>query len=148
MKTIKTYIAIGNSAKLNLEIKVKGQYRRIEFSNGGLAMNGNGKYQTSDEDIQKALESSKMFGVMFKLKATKNIAEPAKTTQPQNVSGTKLSGDQNPKEGGNDNAMTFASFNELRDYLMSEHNCKGSEVKTLNDALNTAEKLGIKAVIE
>ena len=147
MKTIKTYITTDNTSRLSLELKVKGKYRRVEFSNGGLSMNGAATLQTSDEDIQKALESSKYFGSMFKLKSTRNIQEPAKTVGPKD-NGTNNSGDKNPKDDEDGETMTFANFNELRDYLVSEHNCKSSEVKTLADALETAKKLGLKVTIE
>ena len=146
MKTIKTYITTDNTSRLSLELKVKGKYRRVEFSNGGLSMNGAATLQTSDEDIQKALENSKYFGSMFKLKSTRNIQEPAKIAKPKEE-GTK-EGDQNTQDNEDGETMTFANFNELRDYLVSEQNCKSSEVKTLADALETAKKLGLKVTIE
>ena len=46
MKTIKTYITTDNTSRLSLELKVKGKYRRVEFSNGGLSMNGAATFGT------------------------------------------------------------------------------------------------------
>lgn len=150
MKTQKTYIATGNRARLNIEIKVKGKFRRIDFSNGGLSTNGNARFQTSDADIQKALESSPMFGDMYKLQSQKQLQEPVKTAEQEPAA--KAAEDEG-KEMGNrvqetGEPISFPNFNTLRDYLVSEHGCKPADVKTLDSALAAAKGLGLEVTIE
>ena len=152
MKIQKIYIATGNRHRLNIEVKVKGKWQRVDFSNGGISINGNARFQTSDPDIQKALESSKMFGDMFKLQSQRLLEEPSKKAPTeQDMRGGKEAENQeayNGKDSGEGEVMSFPNYNSLRDYLVSEHGCKGAEVKSLNEALDTAGRLGIKVAIE
>ena len=152
MKIQKIYIATGNRHRLNIEVKVKDKWQRVDFSNGGISINGNARFQTSDPDIQKALESSKMFGDMFKLQSQRQLEEPSKKAPTEEqMKGNNRTGDEdtgNGDGGDDDQVMTFPNYNSLRDYLVSEHGCKGTEVKSLNDAMETAKRLGIKVTIE
>lgn len=143
MKIQKTYIATGNRAKLNLEIKVKGKFRRIDFSNGGLSTNGNARFQTSDEDVQKALESSKMFGDIYKLQSQKQLQEPNKKAAEEPAAAAAKKDEESAAE-----PIAFPNFNALRDYLVSEHECKPTDVRNLESALSTAKKLGLNVTIE
>lgn len=151
MKTQKTYIATGNRARLNIEIKVKGKFRRIDFSNGGLSTNGNARFQTSDADIQKALESSPMFGDMYKLQSQKQLQEPVKAAGQEpaakKAEQAQANGADNAEQGAGE-PISFPNFNSLRDYLVSEHGCKPADVKTLDIALATAKGLGLEVTIE
>lgn len=152
MKTQKTYIATGNRHRLNIEIKVKGKWQRVDFSNGGISINGNARFQTSDSDIQKALESSPMFGDIFKLQSQKQIPEALKNAQKEHEIENEDNNTQGDELGltGNsgEESMSFPNFNSLRDYLVNEHKCKPAEVRNLNDALATAKKLGLDVIIE
>ena len=139
MKNIKTYITLGNCARLNLEIKVKGKFQRVDFSNGGFAASGNARFQTSDENLQKALEESKLYGQLFKLQGQKKIQEASDKTAAKETE---------PANGNDSEPMTFPNFNALRDYLINDHECKASDVKDLNTALATAKKLGLNVTIE
>jgi len=157
MKTQKIYIATGNRHRLNIEVKIKGKWQRVDFSNGGISINGNARFQTSDPDIQKALESSKMFGDMFKLQSQRQLEEPSKKAPTeQDMQGGKEAENQgaenqevdNGKDSEEGGVMTFPNYNSLRDYLVSEHGCKPAEVRSLNDALDTAGKLNLNVAVE
>ena len=162
MKTQKIYIATGNQARLNIEIKVKSKFRRVDFSNGGLSSNGNARLQTSDPDVQKALESSPMFGKMYKLQSQRQLQETEKQVEQEPASQSKkqaissehmISPEGISPEGDNTNPdasepIIFPNFNALRDYLVSEHGCPPAEVRSLDSALAAAKSLGIEVTIE
>ena len=121
--------------------------QRVEFSNGGLTSSGPARFMTCEENLQKALEASPLYNKTFKLKSTIDLGEKKKIEQEPVV---VKDGDENPKQVINpteEETLTFSNFNELRDYLVSEHNCPVAEVRTLDLAMATATKLNLKVEI-
>lgn len=119
---------------------------RIEFSNGGLASAGNGRYMTCDEQMQNALESHPEFGVSFRLQDTTVIDEETPAAVETDIDDLPNPEDES-QEVANDDTMSFANFNELRDYLVEEHGCSTASVRSLSLAMNQAKKLGLNVEI-
>lgn len=143
----KIYETLGYRARLNIPVTIGKRVQRVEFSNGGLSSSGPARFMTCDEQLQKAIEASPLYNKVFKLKSTINIEEQKTTVIPAE---NKIEEDQNPNpavEPKEEELMVFSNFNELRDYLVTEHNCPVAEVRTLDLAVATATKLGIKVEI-
>lgn len=149
--TRKVYITLGNRARLNIPITIGERTIRIEFSNGGLASAGNGRYMTCDEKIQKALEALPDFGKAYRLQDTIRIDEPqvakaapkAKAEKEEEV----VEQQQQQEQEQDDDVLSFANFNELRDYLINEYGSAASAVRSLTLALGEAKKLGLNVEI-
>lgn len=149
--TRKVYITLGNRARLNIPITIGERTIRIEFSNGGLASAGNGRYMTCDEKIQKALEELPDFGKAYRLQDTIRIDEPqvakaapkAKAEKEEVVEQPQQQQEQEQEE----EVLSFANFNELRDYLINEYGSAASAVRSLTLALGEAKKLGLNVEI-
>lgn len=167
----KIYETLGKRARLNLPVTVGERVVRVEFSNGGLTSAGNGRYITCDEAIQQALEKCAAFGKSFILKDTVKIKEAvrpvvvplAKSTvegDGYTVEGdgyTVKDEDQNPnptdEDSGEqlptpeDDLLVFENFNQLRDYLITEHKCTASSVRSMPLAMEAAKQLGLNVEI-
>lgn len=151
--TRKVYITLGNRARLNIPITIGERTIRIEFSNGGLASAGNGRYMTCDEKIQKALEALPDFGKAYRLQDTIRIDEPqvakaapkAKAEQEEVVEQPHQQQEQQQEQ--EEEVLSFANFNELRDYLINEYGSAASAVRSLTLALGEAKKLGLNVEI-
>lgn len=130
---------------------------RITFSNGGLTSSGNGRFTTSDEKLQEALEKNPQFGKSFRLQDTiiieDTVAPKAKTVRSakavNNTDKVQTDPIQEPaqEQAQTDEVLSFANFNELRDYLIDNHGCSAASVRTLNQAIATAKKLGLEVEI-
>lgn len=143
----KIYETIGYRARLNIPVTVGKRVQRVEFSNGGLTSSGPARFMTCEENLQKALEASPLYNKTFKLKSTIDLGEKKKIEQ---VPVVVKDDDENAKQVINpteEETLTFSNFNELRDYLVSEHNCPVAEVRTLDLAMATAAKLNLKVEI-
>ena len=143
----KIYETIGYRSRLNIPVTVGKRVQRVEFSNGGLTSSGPARFMTCEENLQKALEASPLYNKTFKLKSTIDLGEKKKIEQ---VPVVVKDDDENTKQVINpteEETLTFSNFNELRDYLVSEHNCPVAEVRTLDLAMATAAKLNLKVEI-
>lgn len=161
----KIYETLGKRARLNLPVTVGERVVRVEFSNGGLTSAGNGRYITCDEAIQQALEKCAAFGKSFILKDTVKIKEAvrpgvvplAKSTVEDDGQNTVEDEDQNPnptdEDSGEqlptpeDDLLVFENFNQLRDYLITEHKCTASSVRSMPLAMEAAKQLGLNVEI-
>lgn len=151
MTTLKQYITVQPLMKMNVEVKTgKNKYERVLFSNGGTTSGGAAIYTTADEAIQKALESSPMFGVKYKLRYShqeqetiiENSGEVNPKIKDENPGeGQPKGGDENPKE------YTFSTYNELRDWLVNEHDCTPAQVRTTEEALAKAAELKLNVTL-
>lgn len=131
-----------------MPIAVGEKAMRIEFSNGGLASAGNGRFMTCDEQLQQALESHPEFGISYRLQDTIDVqdstaAMPKQPKQPEQ----DAEYDDTPAEQTDEDTMVFANFNELRDYLIQEHGCSTASVRSLSLAIAQAKKLGLDVEI-
>lgn len=158
MTTYKRYITIQPLHKLNIEVKVGKKYIRVVFSNGGTLSGGNATYTTSDEALQKALESSSMYGKVFKLQSAHNEnPAPAEgpADGPEDTDNNPIE-DKEPKGQSshvNDGAqgtepIKFSTYNELRDWLVSEHGCVPADVRSTEAALAKAAELKLNVTLE
>lgn len=151
MTIVKRYITIQPLHKLNVEVKVKKEYIRILFSNGGTVNGGNATYITSDESIQKALEESSMFGKMYRLQAAQNDGTPEHTKKDEHPNDNEGQVPPSPMGEEGDGAgqnLKFANYNELRDFLVSEHGCAPAEVRSTEAALAKAAELKLNVTLE
>lgn len=137
----KIYETLGKRAKLSVPITLGEKTIRVEFSNGGLLAAGQGRYITCDEQIQQALESSNLFKKIYILKDSLELNP--KSIEPKN---TQVSQETVELQAEND-ALQFANFNELRDYLINNHNCAASSVRSMTLAMKEAQKLGLNVEI-
>ena len=138
----KIYESIGNRARLSIPVKINDRSRYIEFSNGGLTSSGAARYMTCDNKLQEALESSPLFGKMFRLRNVYEIAPQPEQVQPEQVQCA-----QEPVPEQEEQVLTFRNFNELRDYLITEHGCSMAEVRSMELAKTAAAKLKINVEI-
>ena len=147
--TRKVYITLGNRARLNIPITIGERTIRIEFSNGGLASAGNGRYMTCDEKIQKALEALPDFGKTYRLQDTIRIDEPqvAKAAPKAKAEKEEVVEQPQQQQEQEEEVLSFANFNELRDYLINEYGSAASAVRSLTLALGEAKKLGLNVEI-
>lgn len=147
--TRKVYITLGNKARLNIPITIGERTIRVEFSNGGLASAGNGRYMTCDEKIQKALEGLPDFGKTYRLQDTIRIDEPqvAKAAPIAKAKEEEVVDEPQQQQEQDDDVLSFANFNELRDYLINEYGSAASAVRSLTLALGEAKKLGLNVEI-
>lgn len=148
MTIVKRYISIQPLHKLNVEVKIQKNYIRVLFSNGGTANGGNATYVTSDEKIQKALEESPMFGKIYKIQSAENDGSFSQTQDSSPMTSTSSTEHSEEQNGTITEKLTFANYNELRDFLVSEHNCTPAEVRTTELAIAKAKELGIDVLIE
>lgn len=159
----KIYVTIGRVAKLNMPVTVGDRTIRITFSNGGLTSSGNGRFTTSDEKLQEALEKDPGFKKTFRLQDTiidedpvapkaktvrsAKAAKAVETAEPvENVQNVENIQTVEAEEQTSE-VLSFANFNELRDYLIDNHGCSAASVRTLNQAIATAKKLGLEVEI-
>lgn len=159
MTTYKRYITIQPLHKLNIEVKVGKKYIRVVFSNGGTLSGGNAIYTTSDEALQKALESSSMYGKVFKLQSAHNenpapVEGPA--DDPEDTDNNPIENEEPKGQSApviNDGAKSvepikFSTYNELRDWLVSEHGCVPADVRSTEAALAKAAELKLNVTLE
>lgn len=160
MTTYKRYITIQQLHKLNIEVKVGKKYVRVMFSNGGSANGGSATYATSDEALQKALESSSMYGKVYKLQSSQQEATPVVTEEPP-VSDNTPETNLEPQEQNapvapiapiapetNNEPIKFSTYNELRDWLVREHGCIPADVRSTEAALAKAAELKLNVILE
>jgi len=145
----KIYETIGYRARLNIPVTIGKRVQRVEFSNGGLTSSGPARFMTCEDALQKALEASPLFNKTFRLKSTIDLGEKKKIeTVPQtNALDTEVNPVADTADTADTETLTFSNFNELRDYLVTEHNCPVAEVRTLDLAMATAAKLNLKVEI-
>lgn len=158
MTTYKRYITIQPLHKLNIEVKVGKKYIRVVFSNGGTLGGGNATYTTSDETLQKALESSSLFGKVFKLQGAQSVAvenpEPVGDTDKTDnnpIEKTNPQGQPDPAINSGSQSVEpikFSTYNELRDWLVSEHGCVPADVRSTEAALAKAAELKLNVTLE
>lgn len=142
----KIYETIGYRARLNIPVTIGKRVQRVEFSNGGLTSSGPARFMTCEDALQKALEASPLFNKTFRLKSTIDLGEKKKIETVQQINA--LDTEVNPvADTADTETLTFSNFNELRDYLVTEHNCPVAEVRTLDLAMATAAKLNLKVEI-
>lgn len=128
-----------------MPITVGEKAMRIEFSNGGLASAGNGRFMTCDEQLQQALESHPEFGISYRLQDTIDVQDSTPAMPKQVEQDAEY--DDTPVEQTDEETMVFANFNELRDYLIQEHGCSTASVRSLSLAIAQAKKLGLDVEI-
>ena len=135
------YETLGKRTRLSVPLILSDRIVRVEFSNGGLMSAGNGRYMTCDKEIQKALESNPAYKKSYVLKDVVKM-------QPQSIEpvSTQVSQETVEPQAEND-ALQFANFNELRDYLINNHNCAASSVRSMTLAMKEAQKLGLNVEI-
>ena len=126
---VKTYRAKG-FITYSLMVTVGGKLTTVNFGFGSYSPRLYASLRTSDEALQKALEKHPSFGKRFILENTEYIAEAA------------------PKKAAEDKPLEFNNFNELRDYLIREHQKAPIIVSTMAKADREMQKLGIKYIIK
>ena len=157
MATYKRYITIQPLHKLNIEVKVGKKYVRVMFSNGGTTNGGSATYTTSDEALQKALESTSMFGKVYRLQSSHQEVIPTVNEEPSVSDDAPETPEEQQKDesvspkaakGPSKEPIRFSTYNELRDWLVSEHGCIPAEVRTTDAALAKAAALNLNVILE
>lgn len=126
---IKTYRAKGYMA-LCVPVTLNGKSEMIQFGHGSYSPRMFASLRTSNEDLQKALDKHPLNGKFFYLENTEYIANPVE----KQVDETK--------------PLEFNNFNELRDYLIKEHERAAITVSTMAKADKEMQKLGLKYIIK
>lgn len=126
---IKTYRAKGYMA-LCVPVTLNGKSEMIQFGHGSYSPRMFASLRTSNEDLQKALDKHPLNGKFFFLENTEYIANPVE----EQVDETK--------------PLEFNNFNELRDYLIKEHERAAITVSTMAKADKEMQKLGLKYIIK
>lgn len=126
---IKTYRAKGYMA-LCVPVTLNGKSEMIQFGHGSYSPRMFASLRTSNEDLQKALDKHPLNGKFFYLENTEYIANPVE----EQVDETK--------------PLEFNNFNELRDYLIKEHERAAITVSTMAKADKEMQKLGLKYIIK
>lgn len=126
---IKTYRAKGYMS-LAIMVTVKGRTEMLSFGKGSYSPRLYASIRTSNEALQKALEKHHSFNKLFYLENTEYVSEP----KPVKVEENK--------------PLEFNNFNELRDYLIKEHNKAPITVSTLAKADKEMQKLNLKYEIK
>lgn len=126
---IKTYRAKGYMA-LCVPVTLNGKSEMIQFGHGSYSPRMFASLRTSNEDLQKALDKHPLNGKFFYLENTEYIANPVE----EQVDETK--------------PLEFNNFNELRDYLIKEHERAAITVSTMAKADKEMQKLGLKYTIK
>lgn len=126
---IKTYRAKGYMA-LCVPVTLNGKSEMIQFGHGSYSPRMFASLRTSNEDLQKALDKHPLNGKFFYLENTEYIANPVE----KQVDETK--------------PLEFNNFNELRDYLIKEHERAAITVSTMAEADKEMQKLGLKYIIK
>ena len=106
---------------------------------------------TCDEKIQKALEALPDFGKTYRLQDTIRIDEPQVAKAAPKVKAKEEDVVEQPQQQQEqeqeEDVLSFANFNELRDYLINEYGSAASAVRSLTLALGEAKKLGLNVEI-
>lgn len=125
---IKTYRAKGYMA-LCVPVTLNGRSEMIQFGHGSYSPRMFASLRTSNEELQKVLDKHPLNGKFFFLEDTQYVAEP-KPVQNE------------------DKPLEFNNFNELRDYLIKEHDRAAITVSTMAKADKEMQKLGLKYIIK
>ena len=143
----KIYETLGKRTRLSIPLTLGDRIIRVEFSNGGLMAAGNGRYMTCDKEIQDALESNPAYKKSYILKdVVKMQSQPIEQTESQASQEPKKISEEVETNTEND-TLQFANFNELRDYLITNHNCSAASVRSMSLAMTQVKKLGITVEI-
>lgn len=128
---LKVYTLI-NDFSLCTPVEVEGRTVNIVFSGGCKAMRQNGEFSTADEQLQRAIEESSGYNVVYKLSKTfgsvprADLKGPERTDLQEKVCGT---------------------VNEAVEWLVGL-GCKKSEVLTSVKAVAAARELGYELRFE
>lgn len=115
---------------LCVPVTLNGKSEMIQFGHGSYSPRMFASLRTSNEDLQKALDKHPLNGKFFYLENTEYIANPVE----EQVDETK--------------PLEFNNFNELRDYLIKEHERAAITVSTMAKADKEMQKLGLKYIIK
>ncbi|MCM1031546.1 MAG: hypothetical protein NC410_08940 [Oscillibacter sp.] len=120
---LKSYILIYDFS-LSTPIDVNGKSVTVVFSGGSKPLRQNGEFCTSDEKLQKAIESDPGYGKIFKLYKTYESNQTVKREKKVSL-----------KE------VSFTTVNEAAEWLVSKGYSK-SDVATSEKAIAAAKELG------
>lgn len=128
-------------------IPFKGCKVEAKFEKGNVSKGIYARLYTNDKFVQRAVESSEMYGTMFKLVQT--LAEPGdnkpKSVKPAQPAAPVATQPAQPEEADADGKMTFANLAEAIVYIANQYQIS---VTTESEARNVLKEHGILPVIK
>ena len=139
---IKKYEAVG-LIQFSTFVNIDGKRVNLEFTPGVHYYNKSASITIKDKAIQDALEATNM----FKSGRLRVIAQTEKIEPPKEVKIIKESEREQMEEQTTNDDLSFDNLKALQVYLVKNHKVSFVEVRSRENALSMAEKLGLNVTI-